>query len=124
MPSLVKIKVSQARDLPPGSIQDTSADAFVEIRLDDIHHRTTTCRKTLNPVWNEEFRFEVVDDSSLQNSPVEFKVFDQDLYSSELIGAVYVDLNPLIMRTAHGSDKDLVIQVILNVFLDIYNLLI
>jgi hypothetical protein len=35
---------------------------------------------------------------------------EQDLYSSEIIGVVYVDLNPLIMRTAHGSDKDLVIQ--------------
>ena len=35
---------------------------------------------------------------------------DQDLYSSEQIGCVYVDLNPLIMRTAHSTDKDLVIQ--------------
>lgn len=35
---------------------------------------------------------------------------DQDLYSTEIIGVVYVDLNPLIMRTAHASDKDLVIQ--------------
>jgi hypothetical protein len=64
---------------------------------------------------DEEFRFEVVDDSLLQNTPVEFKVIDQDLYSSELIGVVYIDLNPLIMRTAHaaGSDntqKDLVIE--------------
>jgi hypothetical protein len=57
----------------------------------------------------------VVDDSLLQNTPVEFKVIDQDLYSSELIGVVYIDLNPLIMRTAHGgqsdsSHKDLVIE--------------
>jgi hypothetical protein len=35
---------------------------------------------------------------------------DQNLSSSELIGIVYVDLNPLIMRTAHGSDKDLAIE--------------
>jgi hypothetical protein len=57
----------------------------------------------------------VVDDSLLQNTPVEFKVIDQDLYSSELIGVVYIDLNPLIMRTAHGgasdnTQKDLVIE--------------
>jgi len=110
MPSRIIIRVLQARDLPPGSVQDTSADAFVEIRLDEQNQKTSTCRKTLNPVWNEDFRFEVADDSCLQNSPVEFKVFDQDLYSSELIGAVYVDLNPLIMRTAHGTDKDLIIQ--------------
>ena len=62
---------------------------------------------------DEEFRFEVVDDSLLQNTPVEFKVIDQDLYSSELIGVVYIDLNPLIMRTAHADQsqqKDLVIE--------------
>ena len=35
---------------------------------------------------------------------------DQNISSSELIGVVYVDLNPLIMRTAHDSDKDLVIE--------------
>jgi C2 domain len=96
MPSLVKIKILQAHDLPgnrqcnhgisaliksfPNSIrenlggEDGSADAYVEIRLDELSQKTKTYRKSLNPVWNEEFRFEVVDDSCLQNSPVEFKV--------------------------------------------------
>lgn len=36
---------------------------------------------------------------------------DQDLYSSELIGAAHIDLNPLIMRTAHSDSKqNLVLQ--------------
>lgn len=35
---------------------------------------------------------------------------DENISSSELIGVVYVDLNPLIMRTAHGYDKDLVVE--------------
>ena len=39
-----------------------------------------------------------------------YQVMDQNLSSSELIGVVYVDLNPLIMRTAHGSDKDLIVE--------------
>ena len=55
----------------------------------------------------------MVDDSLLQNTPVEFKVVDQDLYSSEMIGVVYIDLNPLVMRTAHADQsqsKDLVIE--------------
>ena len=116
MPSLVKIKVLHALDLP-GDVQgDGSCDAYVEIHLGDHEdnteqiQRTTTYRKSVNPVWNEEFRFEVVSDSSLQNCPVEFRVIDQDLYSTEFIGALYVDLNPLIMRTAHDMEKDLVIQ--------------
>ena len=94
-----------------GTGGDASTDAFVEVRLGDAQNkRTSTCRKSLNPQWGEEFRFEVMDDSTLQDAPVELKVMDQDLYSSELIGAVYIDLNPLIMRTAHGSDRDLIIQ--------------
>lgn len=32
------------------------------------------CRKTVAPHWDEEFRFEVADDSELQNEPIEFKV--------------------------------------------------
>jgi hypothetical protein len=43
---------------------------------------------------------------------------DQDLYMSEPIGVVYIDLNPLIMRTttsftrgiSHSTDRDLVID--------------
>jgi hypothetical protein len=112
MPSLLKIKVIEARDLPPGD--DASVDAFVEIRLLGIREeqqqlsRTPTFRKSLNPEWRKDFFFEVVDDSSLQYAPIEFKVFDQEFSSNELIGTLYVDLNPLIMLSAtRGSDKDL-----------------
>lgn len=37
--------------------------------------RTKLCKKTLNPYWGEEFKFEVADDSALQNEPIEFKVW-------------------------------------------------
>ena len=89
---------------------DDSTDAFVEVRLCEEYKRTKTCRKSLNPVWDEDFRFEIIDDSSLQDAPVELKVMDQDLYSSELIGIAYIDLNPLIMRTIEGNDRNLQIK--------------
>lgn len=114
MPSLIRIKVVEGKDLPvmDRNIQgEAFTDSFVEIWLGKQElQRTQTIRKTLNPIWDQEFRFEIVDDSLLQNTPVEFRVMDQNLSSSEFIGIVYVDLNPLIMRTAHGSDKDLVIE--------------
>ena len=113
MPSLIKIEVGKARDLPvmDSSLQgDDSTDAFVEVRLCEEYKRTKTCRKSLNPVWDEDFRFEIIDDSSLQDAPVELKVMDQDLYSSELIGIAYIDLNPLIMRTIEGNDRNLQIK--------------
>ena len=114
MPSKVKIKVVEARDLPVmdrNQSVDASTDAFVIVTIGDLEaSHTRTCRKSLNPVWNADFSIEVLDDSILQNAPVEFKVMDQDLYTSELIGAVYIDMNPLIMRTSHGSERDLVIS--------------
>lgn len=113
MPSLVKIKIERGRDLPAtdrNTSTEAATDAFVEVKLHDTVRRTSTCRKNDNPVWNEEFRFEVIDDSVLQDAPVELKCIDYDLYSPEVIGVVYIDLNPLIIRTAHGSDRDLVMS--------------
>ena len=63
--------------------------------------KTGVEKKTLNPVWNEEFRFEVSDDTLLQNEPLIFKVWDSDNYKADsCVGMVYVDLNPLLMRAA------------------------
>ncbi len=53
---------------------ETFSDSYVDIRLRQQQQRTQTIKKNLNPEWNEEFRFEVVDDSFLQNTPIEFKV--------------------------------------------------
>ena len=113
MPSLVKIKIERGRDLlatDRNVSSEAATDAFVEVKLNDIVQKTSTCRKSDNPVWNEEFRFEVIDDSVLQDAPIELKCMDHDLYSSDIIGVIYIDLNPLIMRTAHGSDRDLIIS--------------
>ena len=38
------------------------------------YQRTSICRKTVAPQWDEEFRFEVTEDAALQNEPIEFKV--------------------------------------------------
>ncbi|CAM9245284.1 unnamed protein product, partial [Chrysoparadoxa australica] len=75
--------------------------------------RTQTRRKTLNPVWDEEFRYELADTSILQNEPIAFKVMDKDVYTADdVIGMVYIDLSPLLMRASGGraSSKDMTIQ--------------
>lgn len=68
--------------------------------------KTKVCRRTVCPVWDEEFRFDVSDDTLLQDEPLIFKVFDSDntLLSDENIGQVYVDLNPLL--TSQSDDTD------------------
>ncbi|CAM9214727.1 unnamed protein product, partial [Discosporangium mesarthrocarpum] len=115
MPSSVKIRVIEARDLPEMDRNvrgDFYTDAYVDIKFRNYEQRTTVCRKTLNPWWNEEFKFEVAADSVLQNEPIEFKVMDHDVYTTDdTIGLVYVDLSPLLMRTADDNDtRDLVVQ--------------
>ena len=63
--------------------------------------KTKVHRRSLDPTWNEEFRFEVADDTLLQDEPLIFKVWHSDaIGSDESIGLVYVDLNPLLTRTA------------------------
>jgi hypothetical protein len=112
MPSLVRIRVIEGRDLP--AAEGDFLDCYVDIQLGSEQQRTETIRKSLDPYWDEEFRFEIVDDAILQNCPVELKVFDHgsinDLYAVDFLGAVYVDLTPLLVRATGDSDKDLTIQ--------------
>jgi uncharacterized protein YbjQ (UPF0145 family) len=74
------------------------ADAYVELKFSEFEpQRTQICRKTLNPTWNEDFRFEVSDDADLQNEPLELKVLDYDAVTADdPIGAVNIDLNSLL----------------------------
>ena len=90
---------------------DASTDAFVIVTIGELEPKySKTIRKSLNPVFNTEFSFEILDDAMIQNAPIEFKVMDQDLYTADVIGTAYIDINPLIMRAAHGSDRDLMIS--------------
>jgi hypothetical protein len=67
--------------------------------------KTKVCRRTLHPVWDEEFRFDVSSDTLLQDEPLIFKVCDSDALSyDESVGLVYIDLNPLLTQTARQDD--------------------
>jgi hypothetical protein len=114
MPSKVKIRVTEARDLPimdRNQTIDASTDAFVYVIVPGNEpEKTRTVSKSLCPVFNKEFNFEILDDNVLQNAPIEFKVMDKDLYGEELIGVVYIDMNPLLMRTATSSDRNMIIM--------------
>jgi uncharacterized coiled-coil protein SlyX len=70
--------------------------------------KTRVCRRTLHPVWEEEFRFDVSDDALLQDQPLLFKVCDNDVSGQEesSIGLVYVDLNPLLTGQSYKDDPD------------------
>jgi len=75
-----------------------TTDAFVEIKLGTNTQKTDVKRKTLNPVFNSDwYRFEI-DDSELQDEPLQIRVMDYDTYSAnDAIGKVSVSLNPLLL---------------------------
>ncbi|KAI9179317.1 hypothetical protein H9P43_005980 [Blastocladiella emersonii ATCC 22665] len=107
MPSILKIRVNCARDLPVMDRSSELADAYAEVRFGDLDpQRSGIARKTLNPVWNVDFRFEVADDSMLQNEPLEIRVLDYDaITANDAVGSVLIDLDPLLQLDSGVDDR-------------------
>eukprot|EP00644_Phytophthora_capsici_P018378 jgi/Phyca11/531041/estExt2_fgenesh1_pm.C_PHYCAscaffold_910005 len=102
MPCTIKIRLVEARDMPVVDRTSKLADAYVGITFASFEAKSSVSKKTLNPKWDEEFRFDVADDSVLQSQPIEFKLMDHDVYTTDAtVGIVYVDLNCLLMRDGH-----------------------
>lgn len=60
MPGKVKVRVVKGRNLPVMDRAADTTDAYVEVKLGNVTHKTDVFRKSLNPEWNSEwFRFEV-----------------------------------------------------------------
>ncbi|GAB0096729.1 C2 domain-containing protein [Sergentomyia squamirostris] len=115
MPGKVKVKVLAGRNLPVMDRSSDTTDAFVELKLGGITHKTDVCRKSLNPQWNSDwYRFEM-DDAELQDEPLQIRLMDYDTYSAnDAIGKVHICLNPLLIpgavidpsgQTGHGHGK-------------------
>jgi Ca2+-dependent lipid-binding protein len=92
MPCILKVKVLAARDLPVMDRKSELTDAYVEIRYAEFEsQRTDIARKTLSPVWNEDFRYEVSDDSDLQDEPLELRVLDYDaITANDEVGSPFI----------------------------------
>lgn len=99
MPCTIKVRVVRGVNLPVMDRSSKLTDAYIDIEFGTFHKTTEICKKTLNPIWDEEFRFDVVNDSIVQTHPMEFKVMDHDVYTSDTtIGIVYIDLNSILMQ--------------------------
>ncbi|XP_057366320.1 C2 domain-containing protein 5-like isoform X1 [Daphnia carinata] len=98
MPGKVKVKILAGRNLPVMDRSSDTTDAYVEIKLGNITHKTDVFRKSLNPQWNSEWFIFEVDDAELQDEPLQIRLMDYDTYSAnDAIGKVYLDLNPLLV---------------------------
>uniref|UniRef100_A0A1I8P0S9 C2 domain-containing protein n=1 Tax=Stomoxys calcitrans TaxID=35570 RepID=A0A1I8P0S9_STOCA len=101
MPGKVGVKIKAGRNLPIMDKSSDTTDAYVEIKLGNVTHKTDVCRKSLNPVWNSDwFRFEL-DDAELQDEILQIRLMDYDTYSAnDAIGKVNIGLNPLCLETS------------------------
>ncbi|XP_057692541.1 C2 domain-containing protein 5 isoform X11 [Corythoichthys intestinalis] len=101
MPGKLKAKIVAGRHLPVMDRASELTDAFVEVKFGNITFKTDVCPKSLNPQWNSEwFKFEV-DDTELQDEPLQITVLDHDTYSAnDAIGKVYIDIDPLLCSEA------------------------
>ncbi|XP_076290248.1 C2 domain-containing protein 5 isoform X1 [Lasioglossum baleicum] len=108
MPGKIKVKVLAGRNLPVMDRSGDTTDAYVELKFGNITYKTDVCRKSLNPQWNSEwYRFEV-DDSELQDEPLQIRLMDHDTYSAnDAIGKVYVNLNPLLLPGVPPTVKNI-----------------
>lgn len=88
MPCTIKIRLVEARGLPAMDRASSKlSDAYVGITFASFEAKSSVSKKTLNPKWDEEFRFDVADDSVLQSQPIEFKLMDHDVYTSDAVRA-------------------------------------
>ncbi|CAL7940056.1 unnamed protein product [Xylocopa violacea] len=108
MPGKIKVKILAGRNLPVMDRSGDTTDAYVELKFGNVTYKTDVCRKSLNPQWNSEwYRFEV-DDSELQDEPLQIRLMDHDTYSAnDAIGKVYINLNPLLLPGVPPTVKNI-----------------
>ena len=103
-PSIVKIRVVEARHLPVMDRATGSTDGFVVVKFAGREEQTSVKRKTMQPKWDEDFRFDIQDDAALQNEPLVLRVMDSDNFgASNPIGTCHVSLTPLLTKDLVSS---------------------
>ncbi|KAJ3693228.1 hypothetical protein LUZ60_008708 [Juncus effusus] len=87
---ILKVIVSRGNKL---AIRDfKSSDPYVIVRLGNTTAKTKVINSCLNPVWNEEFTFDVKE--SLRS--ITFEVYDKDMFKhDDKMGHAFLDLQPI-----------------------------
>nr|CAG4641674.1 EOG090X05OW [Eurycercus lamellatus] len=90
--STLNITVVKCRGLPARDSNVGSSDPYVKLQLlPDKHHKVKTrvLRRTLNPVYDEDFTFYGIGENQLQSLTLHFVVLSFDRYSrDDVIGEV------------------------------------
>ena len=96
----LRVKLLRGSGLPAAD-RNGASDPYVVLRAAERKWRSSTCPKTLEPVWNEECQLDWV--SMPQLRWLRLEVFDQDLVGSDPLGDALVPLQPILAR---GPGRD------------------
>ncbi|KAI1301830.1 Synaptotagmin-4 [Halotydeus destructor] len=93
------VTISKCTDLPPKVSSGSNADPYVKLQLlPDKQHKVKTrvLRKTLNPVYDEDFTFYGIKPVQLESLSLHFVVLSFDRYSrDDIIGEIVYQLGHL-----------------------------
>src|SRR3989338_6463188 len=78
----IDVRIVEARNLP-NTETIGQPDPFVNVSLENTQHKTSVASSTLNPKWDEVFKFVVADPDSAQ---LELKLWNKNLVSDTFMG--------------------------------------
>lgn len=97
---ILRVKVVQAQgiaDMDFAFAGDT--DPYVVVEVGGKWQQTSIIQGNLNPVWNEDFEFQV---SSPESQQVNFLLWDDDVGQDTLVASCSVNLNTLVEGETRG----------------------
>nr|SVE75735.1 EOG090X05OW [Daphnia hispanica] len=106
--STLNITVVRCQGLPARDSNVGSSDPYVKLQLlPDKHHKVKTrvLRRTLNPVYDEDFTFYGIGKNQLQSLTLHFVVLSFDRYSrDDVIGEVLLPVNEALEEITDSVD--------------------
>ncbi|EFX81695.1 synaptotagmin 4 protein, variant 2 [Daphnia pulex] len=106
--STLNITVVRCQGLPARDSNIGSSDPYVKLQLlPDKHHKVKTrvLRRTLNPVYDEDFTFYGIGENQLQSLTLHFVVLCFDRYSrDDVIGEVLLPVNEALEEMTVDSN--------------------
>ncbi|XP_077969220.1 multiple C2 and transmembrane domain-containing protein 1-like isoform X2 [Styela clava] len=104
------IQLVSGTDLPARDSNGFS-DPYVKLQMGKQRHKSKVCYRTLDPIWKEEFVFQLTSRESLDREPavIDMTVWDRDSYrKDDFIGRCELDLGSLEYDKTHSFTLNLI----------------
>ncbi|KAG8181733.1 hypothetical protein JTE90_028272 [Oedothorax gibbosus] len=111
----LQVSIVRCSDLPPKDSNNGSSDPYVKLQLlPEKQHKVKTrvLRKTVDPVYDEDFTFYGINPNQLQATTLHFVVLSFDRYSrDDVIGEVICPLSGVDFEEVTGKQMEMVKEI-------------